>query len=99
MLKKPALSLSMKPRDAAYSVDSSEFYNQVKKSVDKGNPVLFAVNDGAHWMIAIGYDPSGDVIIYDPGNGSAGTLEEINKLRKERGKYLYKTVNRLAELS
>ncbi|XOK59611.1 C39 family peptidase [Paenibacillus elgii] len=70
----------------------SEFISIVKKSIDKGNPILFAVNGGAHWMIIVGYKTKGEIIIFDPADGNIGTLAQLNK------NHNYKTINRYLEL-
>jgi len=87
-----------RPENKKFSYGDSKFEALVKSSVDKGKPVIFAVNGGEHWMIAVGYDSKGTVIVYNPADGSLSTTEEINRLRSSRGKHLYKTIDRYGEL-
>jgi lysozyme family protein len=82
------------PNKKTFNYGDSKFEGIVKAAIDKGKPVIFAVNGGEHWMIAVGYDSEGTVIVYDPANGSLSTTEEINKLRSSKGKHLYKTIDR-----
>lgn len=83
-----------RPIEEKFSYGDSKFEGTVKDAIDKGNPVIFAVNGGEHWMIAVGYDDEGTVIVYDPADGSLRTTDEINKLRSSKGKHLYKTIDR-----
>ncbi|MEK5479431.1 C39 family peptidase [Paenibacillus sp. FSL R5-0407] len=87
-----------RPKEINFKYGESGFEDLVKKSVDKGHPVLFAVNGGEHWMVAVGYDNEGTVIVYNPADGSLSTTREINEKRSARGKKLYKTINRYGEL-
>lgn len=87
-----------RPLNRSFKYGDSKFEELVKTSVDKGRPVIFAVNGGEHWMVAVGYSSEGTVIVYNPADGSLSTTKEINEKRSARGKRLYKTIDRIGEM-
>ncbi|GEM_PF-2738491 len=86
-----------RPGEVDFAYNDSQFESNVQDAIDRGNPVLFAVNNDAHWMVAVGYMPDGDVIVYNPADGMVGTFDEMNEHRESINRYTYTSISRYRE--